>query len=388
LKILVVTPFENRMAARGTRLPVLADMLSARGHDVEYVTTNFSHAYKTFFSEDEIEEYRSKVPYRVSIIPTIGYRANISIRRVISNICMSVLIFRYLLRIVAPGDIIVTPSRPVDMVAMISLLKIFRDVHIVLDIRDIWPDALEGVSPLKKRLFSIFCNLLLGPSLKRIDRFVHIAPSFVQWLNRYAPMATSRFIPAGFDGSRWKASNAKKSFIGPHISFVFVGVLQLQLDIMPFLVAIVDRPHSKLTLIGDDGTGQRYPEVIDFIHNNKMWNVKVLGRMPPQDVVAQLAYHDIGIVPMITSSIPNKVFDYIASYLPIFSLGESDCSDFVEAHDIGWTAPFDPQAIARTVDGIGPDDINRKIHNLKGIRHLYDRDRLFQDFIQTIEELD
>ena len=42
-KIYILSPFENKMAKRGTRHPMLAEMLARSGHAVEYVTTNFSH---------------------------------------------------------------------------------------------------------------------------------------------------------------------------------------------------------------------------------------------------------------------------------------------------------------------------------------------------------
>lgn len=255
----------------------------------------------------------------------------------------------------------------------------------MLDIRDVWPDALGGVGFLKKIVFSTYCNLYLKPSLKRIDTFVHIAPSFMKWLHRYAPKADSTFIPPGFDRDRWDVMKRRRLAKNSSISFVFVGALQHQLDVMPLLAALVDRPRFSLTLVGDNGTGQRYPEVKGFIEKNRMSNVALKGRMTPAEVVEELRHHDIGVVPMITSSMTNKMFDYIAAYLPVLSLGANDSSDFVRQYDIGWTAPFDPEAIGSLLDGLYAEDVNNKAGNVQAIRAQFDRKYLFKQFIDIIE---
>jgi len=384
-KIFIVTPFENLMAARGTRLPRLAEMLVESGHEVEYVTTNFSHAYKRTFTQAEIDLCKSTLPYRMTVLPILGYRSNISVRRVLSNVVMSFHLFFYLLNAARNGDIIVTPSRPIEIIAMSALLKSIRRIGVVLDIRDVWPDALEGVSFLKKLAFSFYCNLYLKPSLKRIDTFVHIAPSFVKWLRRYAPKANSSFIPPGFDRDRWAVMKHRRLANDGGWSLVFVGSLQHQLDVLPLLNALVDRSRFKLTLIGDNGTGQRYPEVKAFIEKNGMSNVKLKGRMEPAEVVEELRHHDIGVVPMISSSMTNKMFDYIAAYLPVISLGDNDSSDFVRQYNIGWTAPFEPEGIGNLLDGLTTEDVNNKAENVLVIRDQFDRKHLFKRFIAIIE---
>ncbi len=383
-KIFIVTPFENLMAARGTRLPTLAKMLVEAGRDVEYVTTNFSHAYKRKFGKDEIDRCKGKVPYRMTVLSIPGYRSNISVGRIFSNFAMSLHHFFYLLSVVRRGDIVVTPSRPVEMIAMVALLKSVRRIRVVLDIRDVWPDALEGIGLIKKTVFSIYCNIYLKPSLKRINSFVHIAPSFTKWLRRYAPKAESIFIPPGFDGDRWIAMKHRRLACNVSIALVFVGALQYQLDVIPLLKALIDRPLFSLTLIGDNGTGDRYPQVKEFIENHRMTNVKLKGRMEPSRVVEELMHHDIGVVPMISSSMTNKMFDCIAAYLPVLSLGDNDSSNFVLKYDIGWTAPFEPETIGSLLDGLTADEVNNKAKNVQAIREQFDRKHLFREFIDII----
>ncbi|MBN2468880.1 MAG: glycosyltransferase [Deltaproteobacteria bacterium] len=384
-RIYVVTPFENLMAARGTRLPRLAEMLFEAGHEVEYVTTNFSHAYKRVFPKDEINLCESTLPYQMTLLAIPGYRSNISAWRVFSNVVMTFRHFFYLSHVLRSGDTIVAPSRPVEIIAMVALLKSMRRIRVVLDIRDVWPDALQGIGFFKKIVFSIYCNLYLKPSLKHIDTFVHIAPSFVKWLHRYAPKADSTFIPPGFDSARWVGMELRRLANNESISLVFIGALQYQLDAMPLLNALVDRPRFSLTLLGDNGTGQRYLEVKKFIEKHRMSNIKLKGRMTPEEVVKELRGHDIGVVPMISSSLTNKMFDYIAAYLPVISLGDNDSSDFVRHYDIGWTAPFEPEIIGNLLDALTAEEVNRKAKNVQAIRDQFDRKYLYKRFVDIVE---
>ena len=384
-RVFVVSPFENLMAARGTRLPRLAEMLAEVGYEVEYVTTNFSHAYKRKFSQDEIERCKRTLPYQMTVLPILGYRSNISMKRIVNNFVMTIIHLFYLLRVVRSGDVVVTLSRPVEFVAMVALLKSIRRIRVVLDIPDVWPDALVGVTLVKKFLFSIYCNFYLKVSLRRIDRFIHVAPSFVEWLHRYSPKANSFFIPLGFDEDRWTLMKHRPLASDGPMSLVFVGALQYQLDVMPLLKALVERPRFNLTIIGDNGTGQRYREVKGFVEKYGMSNVKLLGRMTPTEVVKELRNHDIGIVPMISSSIPNKMFDYIAAYLPVLSLGDNDSSGFVRKYDIGWTAPFEPEIIGNLLDSLTVEEVNNKAKNVEAIRDQFDRKYLYKRFVDIVE---
>ena len=48
---------------------------------------------------------------------------------------------------------------------------------------------------------------------------------------------------------------------------------------------------------------------------------------------------------MISNSITNKFFDYVASYLPIIVLGANDSSELVLKNDMGWSVDFCPSII-------------------------------------------
>ena len=94
---------------------------------------------------------------------------------------------------------------------------------------------------------------------------------------------------------------------------------------------------------------------------------------------------DIGVIPMISSSIPNKVFDYIASYLPILVLGDNDSASFAVSQRVGWQVPYTAEGVSVFLSELQASDIHAKAQNISKIRDLYDRENLFSKVKDLIE---
>lgn len=379
-RIFLITPFENGLAKRGTRFIDIAEILHNKGWEVIYYTSNFSHAYKHKFSEGDIKKEKNKRNYNLNFVPIIGYSKNISIGRIFSNFKMSYDFYKILNKEIKENDYVLVPSRPVDFISFISKLKNKNpNIKLVLDIRDTWPDAFVK----KNIIFDFYCNFFLKKSIKRYDLFFHISPSFTNWLNRYAPKAHSEFIPPGFNSERFpdfkpllKKGSTKK--------IVFIGALQYQLDILPLIRAIANNTNYELTIIGENGSGQRYDECNTYIVNNQVKNVTIKGVFEPHKVSVELSKYDIGVIPMISNSITNKFFDYLASYLPILVLGSNDSSKMVLENKIGWAVDFNSEEIENLLSKITWDEINEKIGNIGDIRAKYDRKNLYKKIPKII----
>ncbi len=381
-RIFLATPFENGLAKRGTRFIDIAEMLQDEGWEVNYLTTNYSHAYKYFFEENEILKEQQLRKYKLYFIPIIGYRKNISIKRILSNLKMSMDFYKKIKKLVKDGDYVLIPSRPVDFIYFISILKNSRRIKLILDIRDIWPDAFVK----RNIIFDFYCNFFLKRSIFKYDLFFHISPSFTNWLKRYNENAKSIFVPPGFNPSRFQNElpNPKSN---SDLNLVFIGALQFQLDILPVIKAIGNIEKYSLTIIGENGKGQRFAECHNYIIENNISNVWIKGVIEPDEVSKELEKFDIGIIPMISNSITNKFFDYLASYLPILVLGTNDSSEMVIQNEIGWNAKFDSEDILKVLNGISKEDINLKIQNIEKIKNDFNRDSLYKKILDNISKI-
>ncbi len=384
-KIYIVGPTESVLTKRGNRHPSLAAFLVREGYDLEYVTSDFYHAEKRWFSKTEIEEGRQKATYKLTVKHCIGYMSNVSVRRVISNSFLSLSFFLYLLPRLNRQTVLILPSRPVEMMLAAAVLRIVRGTSVLLDIRDVWPDGLVLRDRTRRFAFNTYCHVYLYPSLRFLDKFVHVAPSFVDWLHRYAPRKDSVFVPLGYDRDRWESIAQRRTGPKEPIDLVCVAMLQHLIDVMPVLQAINGDERFRLTLIGDDGQGERYAEVVDYIEKNHMENVTIVGRLSPDEVVRYLNRMDIGVVPMISSSIPNKVFDYIAARLPLLVLGENDCADLVEEMGIGWSCSYDESGVRAQLADVDTSAIRAAREHVAAVRDRFGRDHLFRSVVDVIE---
>ncbi len=382
-KYYLIGPTESVLTNRGTRFPDFANFLLEKGHLVVYYTSDFYHAEKRHFKREELISAKQKCKYLLYVIPVLGYSQNISTRRVVSNFWFSLGIFLKLLQKVRRNDCVIIPSRPVELIFFISLLGRIKRCRICLDIQDIWPDALQISNQQKRRLFTRYCDFFLKPSLKYYTSTFHVAPSFVYWLKRYAPKKSSTFLPLGWENDRWQNS-LSYSASDDYVKLVCVAQLTYQFDIMPIVGFLKSNPKYKLKIIGEDGKGERYPEVINYINLHGIENVSFIGKVPHEEMPDALVGDDIGIVPMLTSSIPNKLFDYLGARLPIIVLGKNDSADFVHKYDIGWSCDYNTTSFSSLMEKITREDIGQKRMSIDIIRDSFSRNQLNKTFYKIL----
>ena len=142
-KLYFIGPTESILTKRGNRFPNMAKFFVEEEEGVIYYTSDFYHAEKRFFSKEEINEAATNLGYKLNVLSVLGYYSNVSPRRVISNFIFSIRLFFILLFKVSKHDKIILPSRPVELIFFMAVLKKIIGVKIYLDIQDIWPDALK-----------------------------------------------------------------------------------------------------------------------------------------------------------------------------------------------------------------------------------------------------
>lgn len=385
-KLILIGPTESELTKRGNRFPNIASFFANDGYQVKYYTSNFYHAEKRFFLKEEINKVKKSLKYDLNVLSVLGYYSNISSRRVISNFIFSFKLFFILMTKVSKNDKIILPSRPVELIFFVSLLKRLKAVKIYLDIQDTWPDALKIDNKIKTQIFNIYCNIYLKPSLKFYDAAFYVAPSFKKWLSRYAKKIPSSFIPLGWENERWSQveyNNTKKDL--KLIKMVVVAQLQRQIDVTPILNVLKNNDNLHLSIFGEDGTGERYNDTINFIKTHNLKNIDIIGKIDRLEMANFLQDKDIGVLPMITSSIPNKIFDYIAAMLPTIVLGDNDSSEFVVKNNIGWQCDYNSKSLELLINKLSLSDISLKKKNIAEIRTNFSRDILHNKIKEIIK---
>lgn len=366
----IISPYESKLEGRGTRNIFIAEMLQSYS-EVCFVTTNFSHQRKTLFCPKYLIEINEK--YKVKIIESPIYKKNISLQRMYVHWIIAFRIFGYLFSSCEKGDAVYVSSIPPEILFLVSFLR-YKEIKIILDVRDLWPEALPSKTIFIKYLFNLYCKFLYFFTGK-VDKIFYTAPSFLKMLNRYKSLDESPlFVPLGYDENRWVNAEKKLNGLDSNlIKFVYVGSLETQCPLFDFLNATHSMANVLVDIIGDGDKLDEYKKIAGP-------NVKFHGRVSPDNVQLLISKSDFGVLPFIgKAAMPNKVFDYIGAYLPIFSIGNSDVSSFVDGNQIGCVADFDEINIRNLINSQESDKYRTYIENLIVLRPKFSKTYIYKE---------
>lgn len=286
MKILIISPFENDSTDRGVRNIYLYNQLKKKRHKVFFWTSNFDHA-----SKKNIYNIKSQKNFIYNNI--IGYTNNLSLRRIICHIQLAIKLFFYLKK--NKFNLIFLSSIPPE------LLLVIRKKKFILDVRDIWPDAINNYSKKKilKFFFTKYCNLIYQYCLPKAAGFTIVAESYSEWLHRYSITSNKiEYFPLGF---RTNSKKINKPYL---YKFCYAGGLTPQFDLEEFSEILKD--GKNLCIIGSGPLHSKYstlyPKAIFVGQVARKVAISIMNRSEfllfPSNKYAKL---------------PNKIFDYIAS---------------------------------------------------------------------------
>ena len=140
---------------RAMRMGMVADYLVRKGHQVIWWTSTFNHYSKTQRFGGDVR-VRIGPLYSIQYLHTAGYKKNISLKRMVDNYFFSKK-FESMARMELNKPDLIFCSFPILNVCL-SVLKYTRQNNIpwVIDVRDLWPDALVQRVHISIKPFFVF----------------------------------------------------------------------------------------------------------------------------------------------------------------------------------------------------------------------------------------
>ncbi len=317
--------------------------------------------------------------YYIKIIEIPAYKKNIGLERVLTHMVFSIKCFAFLLSNVRRNDKIIVSSIPPEVLMPISYFKL-KGVRVLLDVRDVWPEALPRKNRALNFLFSLYCYFFYAFSLS-FDKITYTAPSFSGKISRFRSNSSKIvFLPLGFDQNRWEgAVGSQEKFFSDEVTrLVYVGSLEAQCPLEGVIAAVSGLDKFRLDIIGDGSKRGFYKQIAGE-------NVFFHGRLNKTSVVKLLKSSHFGVLPFIgRAAMPNKLFDYMAAELPILSIGFSDISDFVREHEIGIGSGFSMDEIINMLKTIDRHSYEYFRQNISKIKHNYGQDELYEKFVELL----
>lgn len=328
--ILIIAHFTQIPGEQGnSRFGYIANRFSENGHNVELVTTKFSHRTKSF--RNVKEQQINQLKYKLTMLNELGYKKNVSLKRFFSHYVFGINLSKYLKRRKKP-DIIYCAVPSLDAAYVTAKYARKNNIKLIIDIQDLWPEAFKMIFNIP-----VLSDIVFFPMKKQADYIYNSADNVVA--------VSETYLKRGL-----YSKNKSKSGIS-----VFLGT---DLDYFDKLVegSIVKKPNNEIWLVYIGTLGHSYDLtcVIDALYILKqkgIENIKFIvmgdgplkekfknyakekevfaeftGRLHYSEMVKILVNCDIAVNPISkgsAGSIINKVGDYAASGLPVINTQES-----------------------------------------------------------------
>jgi glycosyltransferase involved in cell wall biosynthesis len=347
------------------RTGLLAEMLSRSGNDVVWWTSTFDHWRKQHLADDD-HTVQLASNYQLRMLHGPGYSRNVSLDRIRDHREVARR-FAEQSRLAPRPDVILCSLPTLELCAAAVRYGQQHNVPVVIDVRDMWPDALEALAPRPLRWLA---RLAVYP-MTREARFatrnataiLGHAPAFVDWGLRHAGRSRTKWdrdFPFGYrtqeldpgEDAQARQFWTTQGLLGDSSELIvsFTGTVGLQQDWQTVIAAakLLEGKPVRFVICGD---GEMLESV--RIASRGLTNVTLPGWIADVATLrVLLESSDVGLAPYIErfdflATIPNKGPEYLSAGLPIaLSLGSGVLFDLIREHHCGFSYCGSPQMLA------------------------------------------
>lgn len=336
------------------------ELVKANDVDIEIVTSNFYHEKKRFREvQTSIESDDGKI--KISFVPELGYKKNISLKRILSNKKFAQSINLYLNAIPKDKlpDLIYFSVPSLEYgVEIINYAK-KNSIKTIVDIQDIWPEAFEMVSPFPK----LINKVMFHDYRKRADYIYKNANHIFSVSKTYSELAKKKrfdnettVVYLGSDFIKFDKYYVNQENEST-VKFVYLGTLGHSYDLGLLLDTFGDLKKEKkirkfeFHILGSGPLEKQFKQ--QTVENNLVKEVKFHGRLPYPKMVRKLGEFDSAFNPIrdgAAQSIINKVADYAAAGLPVINTQQNEeYRNLVDNYKIGINAYNTKSSLSKAI---------------------------------------
>jgi glycosyltransferase involved in cell wall biosynthesis len=392
MRILVMCHyFPPEIGAPQARLSELARVWAAAGNQVTVLTGMPNHptgvvpkAYRGRLRvEESVDGYR--------IVRTWLYAtANTGmLKKTVSHLSFMVTSFLLGLRPIGKADVVVVSSPTFFSVFSAWALARCRRAALVVEVRDLWPAIFVELGVLRNRLVIRILEALELAAYRAAAAVVVVTEGFRDDLvRRGVPSGKVHVIPNGADLERFTAgtSDAARAELGarPEDTLVlYIGAHGIShgLESVAEAAAKLAGEPIHFAFVGEGAHKERLEARVGDLN---LTNVTLRPGVPRDQVPELLAAADICLVPLrdvplFSSFIPSKMFEYMAASKAVIGSVRGEPARILEAAGAMVVEPEEPGALADAVRDLSADPASRKAMGRKGRAYVgrhYDRQAL------------
>lgn len=391
--------YPPEVGAPQARLSELAAAFVRRGHQVTVLTAmpnypvgRIHDGYGGFYSK-EVRDGVNVI--RTFIYPTQSASLIRRLTNYFSFVTSSSVFGAFIL---GRSDYLLVESPPLFLGLAGLWLSWLKGARLIFNVSDLWPESAVRLGMLREDSFAhrisarleTFCYrhawLVTGQSksiLSNIKERFPDRPTF----HLSNAVDTVRFNPE----HRTEAARSILSSNGGCVA-LYAGLHGLAQGLDQVLAAAeVLEGESKVNfvLIGD---GPEKKRLMQDAQQRSLNNVSFLEMIPAREIPALLASADVALVTLrnyIPGAVPSKLYEAMASGLPVVLVAEGEAAEIVRQHDAGITVnPGDADALIKAMRVLVNDpNLRRRLgdNGRRAAKKHFDRTNITTQFIDHLE---
>ena len=388
--------------------PLIAEVLTADGHEVTWWTSNFAHHFKKFRSDSwqDVEAWKG---FRIRLVPTTGYRKNIGPGRLFRDAVFA-------LRTYCRGrteprpDLIIYSESPLTFGFAGQRLADFHGCPSIYHQMDLWPELIVDAAPRGLRfavqsvLWPVYA--LRKRNFSRLSAATALAQPYLDAVLDQAPELRSKPNAVIYNGIDVEVFRAKMDGVEvPTSRFpvkqqdevwaVFAGSLGPSYDIgvMCEVARRLAALGSKIHLvIAGDGPLRQLVESTSRGETG-LANLYYVGQLSSAELAALYARCDVGLCAYSASSnveMPDKIYDYTAAGLPVLVSLRGEVADIVSRSSIGFSykgGSADDLLSKLLAINADADEMSAMSEASRGLGMQFDKNVQYRKFIDVIKQV-
>jgi glycosyltransferase involved in cell wall biosynthesis len=308
-------------------------------HEIIWFSSKFDHFKKEFRDQDQCESDGIKYYF----IKSIGYKNNLSIRRVLDHIIISVNLFIKAFTLKKP-DIVISSYPPIETSFLIMIYCKLRKIKFICDVRDLWPYTFPHL--FKNKFKKFLCKIVIFPwvitakIIFKHSQLTTISDGFLDWLVKYSKNTNVEKFYLSYEKKQTLKTKKFKdleikdddfiiSFVGnfSEIKFNFNFILDSSSEIYNL------SKNIKFVFCGDFKN-------LDLRNKDLFKNIFFYDWIDRDELRELLNISNVGLAPYndlwdFNLSIPNKISEYLSYELPLLTSLKGDTENLINQYNCG-----------------------------------------------------
>jgi colanic acid biosynthesis glycosyl transferase WcaI len=391
--------YSPEIGASQRRLAHLAGAFRKRGHEVTVLTAMPSYpkgkVYDGYGGLRMVETLNDVRVVRSFIYPSQSASFLPRLANYFSFVGSSLLVGGWK---VARCDYVITESPPLFLGPAGIALARWKGARHIFNVSDIWPESAVRVGVLKPGWMLAASERLEAYCYRHSWLVTGQSHGIVDSISSRFPAVKTRLLSNGVDTRQFQpADGTGPSYARLHANArcaaVYAGLhgLAQGLDqIVDAASLLADRPELKVFLLGD---GPAKASLVDQSRALSLSNLQFLDPIRADEMPGWLVGGDIAIVPLkmhIPGAVPSKLYEAMASGLPVVLVATGEPADIVRTHRVGLTVnPGDVAGLADALRTLASSpELRRELgqNGRRAAETFFDRNVISNAFVEYLED--